>query len=68
MKEQGCPFCLKKLQTFNEGRNHYDKVHGIMEDNSPIFQSYTNTVPRDSKQMFVEYCEYCKSPPVLIQK
>ena len=63
MKEQECHFCLKKLQTFNEVRNHY-KVHDIMEDNSPIFQSYINTVPRDSKQMFVEYCEYCKSPPV----
>ena len=56
MKKQECCFCLKKLQTFNEVWNHYDKVHGIMEDNSPIFQSCINAVPRDSKQMFVEYC------------
>ena len=63
MKEQQCRFCPTKLQTFNEVRNHYDKVHSITEDNNPTFQSSINTISRDSKQMFVEYCEYCKSPP-----
>ena len=68
MKEQQCRFCPQKLQTFNEVRNHYDKVHGITEENSPTFQSYINIISRDSVQMFVEYCEYCSSPPFLIQK
>ena len=63
MKEQQCRFCPQKLQTFNEVPNRHDKVHGITEDNSPTFQSYINTISRDSKQMFVEYCEYYKSPP-----
>ena len=63
MKEQQCRFCPKKLQTFIEVRNHYDKAHRITEGNSLAFQSYINTISKDCKQMFVEYYEYCKNPP-----
>ena len=31
--------------------------------NSPMFESYVDAISRDAPQMFVEYCEYCNSPP-----
>ena len=63
MKEQQSRFCPQNLQTFAEVQNRYNTTPGIKEDNSPTFQSYINVISRVSQQMFVGYCEYCKSPP-----
>ena len=35
------------------------------DNNSQTFESYIDAISRDAPQMFVEYCEYCNSPPFL---
>ena len=57
-----CPWNLRSLQ---EVLDHYKENHGIRSDNSPTFDSYVDAISRDSNtstQMFVEFCEFCKSP------
>ena len=45
---------------------HRKENHGIRSDNSPTFDSYVVAISIDSNhstQMFVEFCEFSKSPP-----
>ena len=62
--QQRCRFCCRYLNSVQEVLDHFNDNHRINKDNSQTPKSYIDVISRDAPQMFVEYCEYCNSPPL----
>ena len=55
MYQQRSRFCTQALNSVQRISEHYNDVHGINKENSPMFESYTDVISKDPSQDSFEY-------------